>query len=387
MRFYKKAFKKITSLLLYVTARITPKKNVVVLRGFPAFEDNILAIYSAVCSRKFEQIIWVVDNISLIPPVSINRNTKFVKRGGIADIYYSVTSRFIFITHGHFLRRTPSNQVCVNLWHGIPFKRIGMMQGSDGRSDTFLVATSDFTREILAHSFGLPEEKIVITGQPRTDRMLSADRDSVLRRAFPNRSLPKFVLFWLPTFRRSTYLENQCDGSLFDNIFNCSDFSVTEFNSILKERDAICFVKPHPMATKQNLADESNILFIDENWLSERKLSLYELIGATDCLVSDISSVIADFMLLDRPIILLFEDIVAYEKSRGFSFNPITHFLPAEVARDFNAFLVELEAVLDGEDLYAEKREKLKRRFFHHTDAGASNRILDIAMGERSLEQ
>ena len=55
----------------------------------------------------------------------------------------------------------------------------------------------------------------------------------------------------------------------------------------------------------------------------ERSLSLYELLGATDLLISDISSVVIDYLLLDRPIIHAFSDLGEYESSRGFTVEPI----------------------------------------------------------------
>lgn len=51
----------------------------------------------------------------------------------------------------------------------------------------------------------------------------------------------------------------------------------------------------------------SHIRFVDEAWLSNHGLSHYELIGAAGCLIIDIFSVIAGFMLLNIPIVLLFE--------------------------------------------------------------------------------
>jgi CDP-ribitol ribitolphosphotransferase len=250
----------------------------------------------------------------------------------------------------------------------------------EGREDSLLVATSNFTREVFARAFGVRKEKVVATGQARTDRMLNVDREKVLQKAFPDSPLPSKLFLWLPTYRSTSYLGCVTDGTVFDNPFNCSDFSEEMFNAVLEENGAICFVKPHPMATRLSLEDLGNIRYIDEDWLIARGLSLYELIGATDCLISDISSISADYMLLDRPIILLFEDIEAYGSSRGFSLNPITDFLPAKVAEDFDSFIGELNAVLKGEDPYVKRRTRLKRLFFDHWDGKATERILDIAM-------
>lgn len=368
----------------YALTRALPKSRTAVLRGFSPYEDNLIAIYSALETRPIDRIIWVVDDLSITPPVELGKNTRLVKRRGFFDFYYSMTSRYLFLTHGHFLRSTPPNQVSVNLWHGIPYKAIGKTMGMEGRSDSFLVATSDFTREVFAQSFEMPEDRVIVTGQARTDRMLNVDKHAIWNIAFPGALRPSQVFLWLPTFRSSPYNVDRTDGDIIRNIFNCRDFSKSAFNALLKANNAVCLVKPHPMAARQDDANCSNLFFINESWLQDRKLSLYQLTGAADGLISDISSIIADFMLLDRPIILLFEDIESYKSSRGFSFNPITDFLPAEIARDFDGFMAEMELVLAGNDLYAARRSRLKQLFFDHTDAGAADRILDHAMGVTS---
>jgi len=366
----------------YALTRLLPKSNTAVLRGFPPFEDNLIAIYSTLETRPIDRVIWVVDDPSVLPPVPLRKNTRLVKKGGFLDIFYSMTSRYVFLTHGHFLRSTPANQVSVNLWHGIPFKAIGKTMGMEGRMDTFMVATSDFTREVFAQAFGMPKDNIIVTGQARTDRMLSVDKKEVWSLAFPGVSPPRKLFLWLPTFRSTPFDVGRNDGEEFHNIYNCKTFSETTFNDILKANDAVCLVKAHPMAARQDHSNYSNLFFVDENWLYDRKISLYQLVGAADCLISDVSSIIADFMLLDRPIILLFEDIEAYKNNRGFSFNPITDFLPAEVVQNFDDFLAELEAVLDEQDNYASRRSELKTLFFDHFGPGAADRILSTIIGK-----
>lgn len=366
----------------YLAARVLPKSRTAVLRGFPPYEDNLLAIYAALEGRPITRVVWVVQDPAVLPPVPLRRGTRLVRKGSVLDIYYALTAKYLFITHGHFLRRTPPNQISVNLWHGIPFKAIGRTLGQEGREDTFLVATSAFTRDIFAEAFGMPADRIILTGQARTDRMLNVERAEIWRRAFPGRPLPRKILMWLPTFRQTRHVAGQSDGAIFGNVFNCSDFSEEAFNAFLGDHDAVCLVKPHPMAARQSHTSRSNLQLIDEVWLERQGLSLYQLTGAADALISDISSIIADFMLLDRPIVLLFEDIAIYEGSRGFSFNPITDFLPAQVARSFESFLAELRPVLAGQDPYAARRACLRKLFFDHTDAGAAQRILDCVMGE-----
>lgn len=378
----RKAVKNLAKYLAYLLISVLPKKRMAVLRGFPDYEDNLLAIYTKLTLKKFKTIVWVVDNEKKCAPIKIEKDTIVVKRGSLKDIFYCSISKYLFITHGHFLEKIPKNQICVNLWHGIPFKRIGKMQGEMGRLDTYMVSTSEFTRNIFEQSFETSKDNILITGQPRTDRMLDANKEKIYSQVFADKPFPKYLFVWLPTYRSTNYLNKRCDGEDFENMFNCSDFSVTRFNSILRQHEAYCIVKPHPMAVSQSCIDESNVFYVDEGWLVNHKISLYELIGTADCLVSDISSVIADFMLLDKPIVLLFEDIEQYKNSRGFSLNPITSYLPAEVAGNFQEFIDQIQKVLNRQDIYAERRKKLKNLFFKYSDSNAANRVLDATLGE-----
>lgn len=363
---------------------LIPKNKRFVLRGFPDYEDNLLAIYEELMDMGLKDVIWVIDNVGEKPPIDLGGYTKLVKRGGFCDFYYSCTSKYLFITHGHFLTSVPKNQVCVNLWHGIPFKQVGIQQGMIKRTDTYLTCTSEFTKKILHESFKMPKEKIHITGQPRTDRMIRVNKDEVVNILFCDKKVPNFIFIWLPTYRQTHYLKGKLDGRDFGNIFNCSDFSLIEFNAILQKYNAFCLVKPHPMAPPPKGVDESHIIFIDEKWLVRRRTSLYQLIGIADCLISDISSVIADFTLLDKPIILLFEDIDEYKNSRGFSFNPITDFLPAKVMRNFEEFIDEVKQVLDGRDMQKERRKKIKNLFFEYCDEYSAKRVLDLVLTQNN---
>lgn len=365
----------------------TPKQTICVLRGFPSYEDNLVAIYEQLLKRGFRRIVWVTDDLTTKPPIEIDGSTRFVLRGSWQDYWYSILARYLFITHGHFINRSPSNQFCVNLWHGIPYKLIGKLDGQAGRVDTMVVATSELTQDIFAKSFGIETSRVAITGQARTDRLFVENRQALRQRVFPGVDQNTKIFLWLPTYRTTQYSGGRTDGNHFDNVFNCSEFDQDEFNRYLVSHNSICFVKPHPMALQQRPTQNSNLVYVDENWLQEQCMTLYQFAGLSDCLISDISSIIVDFMLLDRPIVLMFEDIKEYESSRGFSFNPIADWLPAPVALNFGSFMDEVDAVVRGEDLHRAKRNELKSVFFEFDDAGSAARILDCVFNHKKLDK
>jgi len=373
--------------LLYFIVWIAPKLNYVTLRGFPSYEDNLVAIYRQLPKWGFKKIIWVVDDVESAPPIKFFDGTKKIKRGSLTDIFYSSISKYLFLTHGHFLEELPQSQTSINLWHGIPYKAIGTIDGKAGRKDTHVVATSEFTKRIFAESFDVDPACVIITGQPRTDLMFNMTREELCARAFPEPRDIEKVFFWMPTYRTTNYSGGRVDGNEFDNVYNCSDFDEEQLNDHLSKTNSVLFVKPHPMAVRGTQKSLSNIIHIDQAWLEDRQMTLYEMLGATDCLISDISSVICDYMLLNRPIILLFEDFDEYKIKRGFSFDPIEDFLPSRISKDFDAFFDDLKSVTDGHDVHHAKRRDLVEMFFENVDDQAATRVLTHTMGPLAEDQ
>ena len=116
---------------------------------------------------------------------------------------------------------------------------------------------------------------------------------------------------------------------------------------------------------------------MDDAWLKQRSLSLYEFLGATDALVSDISSVVIDYLLLDRPVVHAFSDLDAYRSSRGFTVEPIESYFVGPVATNARELHAALDAILSGQDPDADKRRGIMERSHAHTDGGATRRLLE----------
>ena len=56
----------------------------------------------------------------------------------------------------------------------------------------------------------------------------------------------------------------------------------------------------------------------------------YELIGISDGLLSDYSSVAVDYLLLDRPLGYVLADYNIYKEKRGFVFEDPLEYMPGE---------------------------------------------------------
>ena len=111
----------------------------------------------------------------------------------------------------------------VNLWHGLPLKRIALMEGktkgislklfhkvfSDNYSD--IVTSSSHLVPVMAKSFDVEESRIRVWGQPRCDELLrrktedekerKASRGRPLRRIYRGAAPVRKLILYAPTFR------------------------------------------------------------------------------------------------------------------------------------------------------------------------------------------
>jgi CDP-glycerol glycerophosphotransferase (TagB/SpsB family) len=129
----------------------------------------------------------------------------------------------------------------------------------------------------------------------------------------------KWVFLWLPTFRDSKGNKGRRDGTPEQSILH----QVGNFQALhecLRELNAVCVIKPHPLddisAVSTSLPEA--VQFWTDQDLDDRSLSLYELIGLSHALITDVSSVYFEYQQLDRPIFCFFPDFEAYESGRGF---------------------------------------------------------------------
>src|SRR5699024_8888163 len=173
------------------------------------------------------------------------------------------------------------------------------------------------------------------------------------------------IIIWLPTYRKD-YYSNQDDGEDLNNPFQIKDFDIAKFERELKSQNALCLVKPHPRAIQNYDYKFENIKIINDNWLLKKGITLYHLLALADILVSDFSSVIIDFLLMDKPIICFNTDFEEYKQNRGFSFDNIEEMLPSPIIQDQESFFNYLNMIFEENDPSEEKRLYLKKQYFKY---------------------
>ena len=354
--------------------RVSPKWNHAVIWGWPDYEDSVIALEQALQDSSVSKVILLMSDPATPPTWELGRKTSRVTKNSVAGWLWFCFARYVFFTHPCFTRNFPPNVVSVNVWHGMPIKKIGwLIENDPGTSARFTLSTSPFWAEIMERAMR-PQGKVLSSGLPRNDRLFSARHEVSTKLGLPE---DRRLLAWLPTYRKSVRGLPRTDGTETGNVFEMPDVDPEELNAFLKSRNTVLLVKPHPMAAFDGEKTWSNLLIVDDAWMRARSLSLYEFLGATDLLISDISSVVIDYLLLDRPIIHAFSDLGEYQNSRGFTVEPIASFFMGPVVTNSRELRDALDAVFSGNDPEAAKRRKIRDLSHSHIDGNATRRLLE----------
>lgn len=266
----------------------------------------------------------------------------------------------------------------INLWHGIPLKKINMdniydkvrhpktfmekaryalRRMSDERPSHYVVATSEFLSDIFSSAFAT--RKVIISGYPRNDVLISdviedftEKADASLDWMEKRKEEGKRIITYMPTFRESEV-----------ELFKVMDFS--EFDEYLKNNNMVLCVKAHP----KSAINRKLMLMESENHFKQIKVidsgaDPYHIVKRTDCLITDYSSIYFDYLLLNRKIIFFPYDYEEYlQNSRELYFD-YDLFTPGQKVYSMK----ELEVAIITPDESEPLREEMKRRMFEHPE-------------------
>lgn len=238
-------------------------------------------------------------------------------------------------TWQYYFAKKPG-QVIVNTWHGIPLKNLGY-DVPDGNIHVanvirnmlmtdYLISPVEFTTDNFRHAFkleGIFPGKIIETGYPRIDNTLHPDRDLIereLKVAGVNYDKTKKLILYAPTWRGVKFSTPDVEIDKYNK------FIETIYKHVDKNEYQVLF-KPHQIVYK-SLAEKG---LLQDNYVPAT-VNTNALLGITDILISDYSSIFFDFLVTDKPLIFYVPDLEFYEKERGLYF-PVEN-LPGPVSDD-----------------------------------------------------
>ncbi|HEX3680361.1 MAG TPA: CDP-glycerol glycerophosphotransferase family protein [Galbitalea sp.] len=318
----------------------------------------------------------------------------------VRGFWLTLRARVVVVTHGFgdANRFGVHGAYVVQLWHGIPFKhihldspatvsipvfsRFGVARRAirsaylrSARGIQLFATASPIAAARIRTAFGLPADRVVITGDPRDDILATESRDdarakvaSLLRETgLRETGLPEHVLLYAPTWR---------DGAEDPLIPAAADWE--RIIAYLDATESILLIRSHPLgAGDYSVGAELSprIRMLGANLQGD----ITPLLPAVDTLITDYSSIAFDYSLIGGPMVFLAPDVLTYSSSRG-SYEPFSDFTGGFEVADWTG-VVEL---LRERDTSAATRKRMTEhtqwlagRNFSYSEGGNTARVYD----------
>lgn len=287
--------------------------------------DNLYYFYNHLKDKDLEPLL-IIQHKSLFNTI---KNEKVVYVKSFKGFLTYFKSQCIVIQNGDAklfffpLLLNPKTKFILNLWHGIPLKKLNRQVKQYQKNRSFfqyqsysaLTVCSEFERLLMASCFYMDLDHIWVTGTPRNDELLAPlGRNKELENL-----KDKNVILYAPTWRE---FGNKC------SFFPFEDYNEQELIDFLEHNDTYLLLRGHRLEMELldrsfgNLAQKSTRIILAGQ---EKFPNIPDLLKITSVLVTDYSSIYLDFLLLNRPIIFIPYDLKEYQSYRGFLFDYESH--------------------------------------------------------------
>ena len=376
--------KVIRVLLSYI---IPVKKGKIMFESIPDYSDNSRAFSDYLIQHSNYRLIWSVNNPSNYQTTDrirfIEKNGGKSLRGRLAFIYHTVSSQYLFSTHRSFIYANRRKQKYIVLWHGMPLKKIAIMQNADNRNylnnSSYILCTSKYYVSIFQKCFAKPINEILPIGIPRNDLLFQ--ENDVLDKLGIKKTCGEKLIVYLPTFRKtSQYDKGDSEIDVFSNglLDLTNDDSLEKLNVYLSSLKTILLVKPHPADVSQIVFKKlSNMVIVPHSVFAYKDIQLNHVLHYADTLLTDFSGVFIDYLNLNRPIGFLLSDFKEYTSNRGFLFEEPLDYMPGEKIFNEKDFFEFCEGVSKGYDSSANERIRLRSVYNDYTDDKNCQRLAD----------
>jgi CDP-glycerol glycerophosphotransferase (TagB/SpsB family) len=370
------ASRKVATALLGMLDRLIPKRRHRVMLGSDKghkFNGNPRYLFEYLAQRGDWDPYWFSESADIRREINARFPGRALRPWSLRAVAKGLSAQWLAFSHSRYdlgpfayLRRPRF----IYLNHGVPLKTMGYDKAYHDPATAnaasgmgAITCCSDIEAGLWARAYGLPIERMWVTGVPRNDRLFTTDLRLLDRLGI--RPTQKVILF-APTYRESGVLPNYLPVPGLD---------AEALVKVLTRHDAILLIRPHyyEWAAAREMVDRigsDRLRTADENIVPE----VNELLPLTDLLITDYSSIFFDFLLLDRPIIFSCYDREEYQRERGFTIDYDSNTPGFKVATP-DEFLSALDQLLSGDDPHAAMRAEVRDRFHRYTDAGSAERV------------
>lgn len=369
---------------------IPTKKNTIIFASTPDFSDNSWALYLYLKENRPDlKLFWAISGKSTTPNCINKKNIIDTTKNKWMYVWKINRARALFSTHGiKFPKIKQKNQIIINLTHGAsPIKK---NKGTDIPLNCpnnfklkipydYIICRGEGSIAPTAIFQFCDESKILPLGMIRDDIFIKNIGEGS-KNPFYNGHSCKLIL-WMPTFRISKDPDlseinsaNETGLPLFNN-----EHELIIFNDYLASIDIQILVKIHPLQTDYPIFNKnfSNITFITNKSIADLDKQPYEVFGYSDALITDYSSIYFDYLITDKPVGFILNDIEEYNKDRGFILKDPTTIMAGHHLYNIRQLYSFIDDVLNGKDEYKDKRKEIRDLYVGDIPESTAKRFVE----------
>lgn len=395
---------KLLRIPLYLVGRVTTllvprSSDLWVFGSAVGLADGAWALWREAAAHG-ERAVWLTGT-DAEAALARERGIPSVPKSSWRGFRLTARAAVIVVTHGFgdVNRYTAIGGVVVQLWHGIPLKRIGldaevttasplpfarrttarMLRALYRQTQSrirVLPAASELVRGRLESAFGLDTVRVPVTGEPRTDVLCAgSDRD---RRGSARAALDAVVGPFASDTRLVLYAPTWRDGGADPALPGAADAEA--LRELLDETDTVLLIRSHHLGAGDYAALRGpRVRMLGSDVVAD----ITPLLPGLDVLVTDYSSLAFDAGLAELPTVFFAPDLAAYTASRGF-YGTYAEVAGDDPARDWVAVARALRAVLTDPEERASRvhhARALSARVHAFRDGGSTARVYRVIRG------
>lgn len=357
-----------------------PLQNVIVFSSLNDFDCNAGALFQYLIAHGYDKkytMVWNTIREDSGKEYATNPKVKVYHENSrsILKRYYYYVAKY-FIWDNHPITKKRADQLSIYSTHGVPPLKTTRGKISIDNVADFALCPSAASREWESREYAVNINKLFICDQPRNDYLFRPAKGYLNPLKTQISNYTKTVL-WMPTFRTRQNGENDSTAEYYMGIPLIQDREdLEQLNRHLMEKGILLIIKLHPqqLITNESTSDMKNIYFMRDNSLDGKSFDINEVMVETDAMLTDYSTVIWDYLLLDRPIGFTIPDINEY--CIGFAVNDPLRYMPGKKIYEKRELYDFFANLLSGKDEYTEERRVICKEMHDFTDDKNCERFL-----------
>lgn len=274
--------------------------------------------------------------------------------------------------------RIYKNRINIESWHGFPIKSLGVFEKNctdnlvnANNGIDYIISYSNFYSFIMSSVFRIDIDKFTSTGMPRNDFLVNREAKKLISQIIKRETKNKRIVYYVPTFRR------RIDKQLREGIEVISQtLDLEMIDKYMEDSNSYFIVKKHPVEGDSFIENRfRNVFFLTDDVLRKMDIDFYEILGESDLLITDYSSIYFDYLLLNKPIIFWTKDQEMYEEKRGFLFEHTDSMMPGPNVKTIDELIDALKKFTHDSNWYSTERINLKKLVHAYDDFNSSERV------------